>query len=121
MLMRDIPYMVHSRFLSRTVLVLSASLAFCCTSCQEHERITKETEKVLQQVKELEAQRDATDVSTPGTMKQHPIARKGKKALNTAITGLRNEVSAMEERKSALELEVAALQKDFADYRAKNP
>jgi hypothetical protein len=112
--------MVHSRVLSRPTLLLSAALALCCTSCKEHEKIAKQADEVMQKVEELRAQKEASDVPT-GSLRGHPIARKGKKAMDSAIEDVRREVTSLEERKSALEFEVATLQKDFADYRAKNP
>jgi cell division protein FtsB len=112
--------MVESRFLSRAILLVSVSITLCGTGCQDQQKIAKQTEAVQQRVEELRAQRDAAEEPT-SSLKSHPIARKGKKAVDSAIDTMRSEVAVLEERKKTLELEVAALQKDFAEYRAKNP
>jgi hypothetical protein len=115
--------MASQSFLSRTLIPLSAGLLICSatTSCQEHEKLASQTAEILQKVEELKAEQAEKEAASSGEPKSsHPLARKGTKALESGIAALEGDVVALQERKKLLETELATLQKDFADYRAKN-
>ncbi|RBP46513.1 hypothetical protein DES53_102904 [Roseimicrobium gellanilyticum] len=93
--------------------------AVFCSGCKEHEKLAAQTKEIQERVEELKAQREEIS-STVEKVKLPPAARKGPKALQGTITVQQSDVAALEARKQALEDEVSVLQKDFADYRAKN-
>ncbi len=114
--------MISQRTLSRTLFPPSAALLICCatTGCKEHEKLASQTAEILQKVEELKAEQAEKEAASDGQKSTHPLARKGAKALQSGISALEGDVVALQERKKLLETELAALQKDFAEYRAKN-
>ncbi|MEZ0274513.1 MAG: hypothetical protein ACAH88_06375 [Roseimicrobium sp.] len=116
------PYMASPSFLSRTLIPLSAGLLICSatTSCQEHKKLASQTAEILQKVEELKAEQAEKEAASSASKSNHPLARKGTQALESGIAALEGDVVALQERKKLLETELATLQKDFADYRAKS-
>lgn len=75
----------------------------------------------MKQVEELRAQADAQEpTAADSALKKHPIAKRGPQAVEAAIVELESDITSLQKQKKDLETEVATLQKDLADYKAKN-
>ncbi|QIF02476.1 hypothetical protein G5S37_13385 [Roseimicrobium sp. ORNL1] len=111
--------MAHSRFLTRAFIFLfCAGSMLSLTSCQEQERLAAKTKEVRQKIEELEAVKESSPAAQ--NPKKHPLARKGAKAVQAGIATLESDVSMLQERKTTLEADLVALEKEGTAYRVKN-
>lgn len=113
---------------SKAFSIALCSAIACCflTSCNEQKRLKSEIEAAQARVKEMRAEYES--ISDQGgsfkdgrdTLKNHPVMRKGQRAVEAEISNLEASVEDLEKRKSALQTEVETLGKELSEYKIKN-
>ena len=112
---------------SKTLLiVLQLGMVLLGTGCKEHKRLESEIKIAKEKTEELRlAVKDAVKEGNAynegrSAYKSNPIVRKGPSAMQSEIKVLEAKVLSLEDQRELLKNTVETLQKDLAEYRAKN-